>query len=275
MRSSPTLFPTVPEDTARAVGSLYGKGNIYLRVGEHIEELFFELSPLEMEISGKRSKQANAQYALMTAIQFAEKLTDRQLVEAVRNRADLKYALHLPMSYPSFDPQPLCEFRIRLFAEPASEQTFRALIDRLTEFGLLKTTEEQPLDSGKMLDEICTSNRLETVIDAMYQALETLAVTNLEWLRQVTLPHWYERYNRRKHTSFWPNSKGMWKGTALEIASDIQYLLGEIDRSGLSCLMSLREVQILRQTWEEQFVAHADEAAHTQEVQWRPTCAFH
>ncbi len=275
MKSLPVRLPAIPADTARAASSLFGKGNIYIRVGEHVEELFYELPPLEMEIHGRSFPQANARYALMTAFQFAEQLTDRQMVEALHNRVDLKYALHLPTSYSTIDPLTLCEFRKRLTAEPANMQTFRMLIDRLSEFGLLKICGEQPLETEQILDEICTSNRLENVMEAMYQALETLAVTNAEWLRTITLPHWFQRYNRQGNLHYWPNSAGVWKETILEVASDIRYLLGEIDGSGLSKLTSLREVQHLRHTWEEQFVADTDKAASTHGLQWRPTCAFH
>ncbi len=274
MTYHPIAFPNIPEDTARAAATLFGKGNIYLRLGEHINELFFELTPLEMEIQGKRSTQANAMYAMLTAFQFGEELTDHQMVEAVRRRVDLKYALHLPMSYPTFEPSTLCEFRKGLMADPSRQQSFQGLLDRLAEFGLLKKTPERPLSALQVLDEVCTGNRLEMVLEAMFQALETLAATNPEWLRQVTLPHWYERYSRRTAMHFWPNTKGLWKVSALESGRDIQYLLGEIDKSHLSTLVSLREVKLLRQAWEEQFDVTINDVSHTREVHWRPSrCA--
>ena len=270
----PIDFPPVPEDTARAAGSLFGKGNIYLRLGEHIQELLYEMTPVEMEIQGQRSTQANALYALLTAFQFGEELTDHQMFEAVRRRVDLKYALHLPMNYPRFDPGVLCEFRKEILADSSRQQTFQGLLDRLADFGLLKMTQEQPLLAVQVLDKVCVSNRLEMVVEAMFQALETLAATNSEWLRQVTLPHWYERYSRRIQRYFWPNNKGKWEASALEIGRDIQYLLGEIDKSHLSTLNSLREVHLLRQAWEEQFEVTTNDVSHTREVHWRPTwCA--
>jgi len=267
-------FPKIPEDTARAASTLFGKGNIYLRLGEHIDELLFELIPLEMEIQGQRSTQANAMYAMLTAFQFGEELTDHQVVEAIRRRVDLKYALHLPMNYPSFDPGALCEFRKGLMADPSRQQSFQGLLDRLAEFGLLKKTQERPLSAQQVLDEVCTGNRLEMVVEAMFQALEALAATNSEWLRQVTLPHWYQRYSRRTQMHFWPNTKGLWKELVLEIGRDIQYLLGEIDKSQLPALTSRREVQALRQAWEEQFDETINDVSLANEVHWRPTlCA--
>jgi len=267
----PIALPPIPEDTARAARYLFGKGNIYIRLGEHLNELLEEFVPTDMEIRGKRSREAETRYAMMTAFQFAEELTDYQMVEAVRNRVDLKYALHLPINYPSFDPQALCEFHQRLYVDPSSRLTYQVLIGRLTEFDLLKSMQEQTLLALQVLETVCTSTRIERLVEAMYRVLEALTITNAGWLRQVALPHWYERYSRRRRISFWPNGKGEWKAMTLEIGADIQYLLGEIERSHQPAIESLREVQLLRQMWEEQFEVSTDEASPTRIVRWRLT----
>jgi transposase len=275
MKPLPVRLPPIPADTARAASSLFGKGNIYIRVGEHLDELFDELPPLEMEIHGRSSPQANARYALMTAFQFAEQLTDRQMAEAVRNRVDLKYALHLPMSYPSFDPVVLCMFRKHLITDITSSQAVGLLLARLAELGLLKSMGEQSWDLESVLTGICTGSRLEIIIEAIYQALEALTVANYEWLRQVALPHWYTRYSRQTTMPFWPFSEEKLKASALEIAADIRYLLGEIDKSQQPGLVSLREIQYLRQVWADQFVQCPEGETHSGEVQLRPACTIH
>ena len=56
------------------------------------------------------------QLALVTLMQFAEDLTDRQAADAVRGRIDWKYALCLELDDPGFDDSVLCEFRTRLLA---------------------------------------------------------------------------------------------------------------------------------------------------------------
>jgi transposase len=61
------------------------------------------------------------QLGLVTVMQFAEGLSDRQAAEAVRVRIDWKYARGLELSDPGFDYSVLCEFRARLVrgsAEP-------------------------------------------------------------------------------------------------------------------------------------------------------------
>ena len=261
------LYPPVPRDTSRAAGSLYGKGNVYLRLGDALDELLFELIPSEMQLrsSENRTPEANVQCALLNIFQFAEELTNQQIVEALRNRVDLKYALHLPLNYPSFDPNALCEFRRQLFADAAYQEIFQTLLDRTAEFGLFKTIQGQPVSARQVLVAVCTVTRFEEVVEGMHQALEALAVTNPEWLRQVTLPYWYDRYNRRTPTSILHNFDKKWKAKVLEIGSDIQYLLGEIDNAQQRSLASLPAVKCLRQIWEEQFILTDDT------VVWRNT----
>lgn len=47
--------------------------------------------------------------ALVTVLQFAEGLPDRQAADAVRGRIDWKYALGLELSDPGFDSQGVCD----------------------------------------------------------------------------------------------------------------------------------------------------------------------
>jgi hypothetical protein len=251
-------FPPIPEDTARAAGSLFGKGNIYIKIGEQLNELISSLTPLDLEILGDRSANANTLYAMMTIIQVAEQLTDRQMVEAVRSRVDLKYALHLPLNYLSFDPIVLSEFRKQLSKDAQCQKTFQTLLDRITILGLLGNKAGEALQVSSVLDLACTSLRIELVEETMNEALEALAVINAEWLRKVALPQWYARYSRREPVSYWPNDMGQWKHRVLEIAADIQYLLKEVDNSQISELTSLKEIKSLRQEWEEQFTVNVD-----------------
>jgi transposase len=52
--------------------------------------------------------------ALVTLLQFAEGLSDRQAADVVRSRIDWNYALRLELTDPGFDASVLCEFRARL-----------------------------------------------------------------------------------------------------------------------------------------------------------------
>src|SRR5581483_4407134 len=62
--------------------------------------------------------------ALVTLMQFAEGLTDRQAADAVRTRIDGKYALSLELTDPGFDFSVLSEFRSRLLENGAERRLF-------------------------------------------------------------------------------------------------------------------------------------------------------
>lgn len=73
--------------------------------------------------------------ALVTVLQRAENLTDRQAAEAARTRLDWQYLLGLPLDDPGFDHSVLVEFRARV-AEAGLEQiVLDALLGRLVEAG--------------------------------------------------------------------------------------------------------------------------------------------
>jgi transposase len=57
---------------------------------------------------------------LVTVLQFAEGLADRQATDAVRSRIDWKYAFGLELTDPGFDFSVLCEFRTRLPARTSA-----------------------------------------------------------------------------------------------------------------------------------------------------------
>ncbi|MFE2584659.1 transposase [Streptomyces sp. NPDC059378] len=65
---------------------------------------------------------APGQLALVSVLQFAENLTDRQAAHAVRARIDWKYLLGLDLADPGFDFTVLTGFRDRLVAHSLEEE---------------------------------------------------------------------------------------------------------------------------------------------------------
>jgi hypothetical protein len=259
----------IPDDTARRAKYSFGKGNILIQLGDHLNELLNSLSLSNMEIQDKKLAETNTRLALITAFQVAEELTDNQVLEAVRSREDLKYALHLPMDYPSLDPRDLCKFRQQLFNDPSDLNTFQTLVDKLGEFGLLNPRQQNALAACEVLEKICTSTRIEKLLETMERALETLAVYHGDWLRMVALPLWYERYSRRSKLPFWPNGQGEWKTRTVEIGADITYLLEAIEKAQQPEIELRREVRKLRQILDEQFEVTSDGDSQAQKIQWR------
>ena len=76
--------------------------------------------------------------ALVTVMQFAEGLTDRQAADQVRARIDWKYALGLELTNEGFDYSILSEFRSRLIAGGRSHQLLDAMLKRFSEKGWIK-----------------------------------------------------------------------------------------------------------------------------------------
>ena len=245
-----TSFPPIPDDTFLAATAQYGKGNLYIRLGDGLEGL----------VGGQLLTEANATFkshilpALLTVFQYLEELTNDQVLEAVRNRLDLKYALRLPMNIPGLTQKTLCEYHQAQFMEEAHQRILQTLLDRLVEDGSLSQGEGRPLIARQVLTAICTMCQLDEVTKAMHQALETLAVMHPEWLREIALPYWYDRYNRGRRRATISFFDPKWNTNALEIAGDMQYLLKVIDLLSDPLLADLPEIKRIRQIMGEQFL---------------------
>jgi transposase len=255
-------FPPIPRDTARAAQAAFGKGNIYVMIGDQIEPLLAEADLTDLAAAMDKPTATLGMLALVTAFQSAENLPDRRAAEAVRTRTDWKYALHLPLEGPGFDPLMLCEFRQHALRDPAAQQAFGQVLDHLAEIGLLRRLGHPRAGAAEVLIAVCTMSRLERLAEAMHITLEALATRQPEWLRTVTLPHWYERYSRVLAASLLPHYQKGQEDLARAIGMDARYLLDKIgDRP--AALALLPEVQGLRQEWQQQFEPSA------QEIRWR------
>lgn len=73
--------------------------------------------------------------ALVTVMQFAEGLSDRQAADAVRSRIDFKYALGLELTDPGFDHTVLSEFRARLVAGNSEQVLLDTMLTLFKEKG--------------------------------------------------------------------------------------------------------------------------------------------
>lgn len=128
------------------------------------------------------------QLALVSVLQFAEGLTDRQAADAVRARIDFKYCLGLELVDPAFDFSVLSEFRARLIAHGLEEQALDTVLKRLAELGLLRAGGRQRTDATHVLAAVRAVNRLEFVGETMRAALEALAAAVPDWLGKLAWP---------------------------------------------------------------------------------------
>ena len=102
MSVQPRPWPEVPEQTKVVARAAFPKGALAMRVREELPGLFAdEQFTSAFGVRGKPGI-SPAQLALITVLQFAENLTDRQTADAVRGRIDWKYALGLELTDPGF-----------------------------------------------------------------------------------------------------------------------------------------------------------------------------
>ena len=131
--------------------------------------------------------------ALVSVMQFAERLSDRRAADAVRARIDWKYALGLPLDDPGFDSTVLCEFRARLLEGGSEQQLLDTVLAICRDRGWLHARGRQRTDSTHVLAAIRAHNRLETVRETLRHALNVLAELAPDWLLQHAAPDWSKR----------------------------------------------------------------------------------
>lgn len=207
MSLKPTPVGPVPELTAFVAKAAFPGGNPYVILRDTLgtfydDERFAALFP-------DRGQPALAPWrlALVTVLQFAEGLSDRQAADAVRGRIDWKYALGLELTDPGFDFSVLCEFRGRLLAGGAEQILLDAILETCKAHGLIKARGKQRTDSTHVLAAIRTLNRLELVGETLRAALNSLATVAPHWLRSWVPTEWFDRYAHRIEESRLPKGE--------------------------------------------------------------------
>jgi transposase len=250
---SSTGVPPVPQDTARAAMGDYSPESPYIRFGDALDELVRDLlNETALESPSDRTSIPTYVYAILTYFQFLEQVTDEHMVETVRRRADLRYAIHWHMGFPNIPTSTLCEFRRWLYTHPSFHETFITLVNRSAELVLPEAKPCQP-DIAHILKSICAVTRVEKAKDVMLQAIETLSAEAPGWIRTIAPPHWYDRYSRLPRNIFSANVKKDWLNLLPDIEYDIRLLLDALVQKQDERLSTLPEIKELQALWEEQF----------------------
>lgn len=196
MTLHPENIGPIPEETIRVARAAFPKGNNYMRMRDELGTLYTDDDFADLFPRCGQLALAPWRLALITIMQFAEGLSDRQAADAVRARIDWKYALGLELTDPGFDFSVLSEFRARLQAGEAEERILERMLDHFRAGNLLKARGRQRTDSTAIVAAIRVLNRLELVGETMRQLVNVLANVAPDWVKQVMLPAWSERYIR-------------------------------------------------------------------------------
>lgn len=92
MSMHPQPIGPVPEDTAHVARAAFPKGTTYLQMRDVLGTIYDDEDFAQLFETRGRPAIAPWRLALVTVMQFAEGLSDRQAAEAVRARIDWKYA---------------------------------------------------------------------------------------------------------------------------------------------------------------------------------------
>jgi transposase len=97
MSLRPEPIGPVPEETARVARAAFPRGSIWLRLRDELGTVYQDEAFAPLFPTHGRPAEAPWRLALVTVLQFAEGLSDRQAAEAVRARLDRKYLLGLEL----------------------------------------------------------------------------------------------------------------------------------------------------------------------------------
>ena len=186
--------------------------------------------------------------ALVTVLQRAEDLTDRQAAEMVRTRIDWQYLLGLPFDDPGFDHTVLPEFRAKVADAGLEQAVLDALLGRLAADGLVKAGGKQRTDSTHVVAAVAALNRLELAGESVRAALEALAAAHPDWLAQrICVSDFARRYGTPMTSWRPPASEARRKELAIAYARDGYALLeAACDSSAPAWLREIPAIGVLR-----------------------------
>lgn len=255
MSLQPEPIGDIPQATMRIAKAAFPNSNAYMRMRDELGTIYQDT---DFEALFPRCGQPAAspwRLALVLVMQFAEGLTDRQAAEAVRARIDWKYALSLELDDPGFHYSVLSEFRARLVAGGAAELLLDKMLEHFKARGYLKARGKQRTDSTYVLAAVRRLNRLETVGETLRAALNSVAHAAPGWLRGQVTTEWFERYSRRVEEYRLPKGEQARAEYAALIGADGFHLLAALEaETAPPQLRELESVEVLRLTWEQQFI---------------------
>jgi transposase len=249
-------IPPIPHLTAQIARRVFRKGSVYMHMRDMLGTFFTNDQFTDLYPADGQPAYAPWRLALVSVMQFAENLSDRQAADAVRSRIDWKYALSLELTDEGFDFSVLSEFRQRLLEHEAGERLLDTMLAHFRQAGLLSSGGKQRTDSTYVLASVRDLNRLELAGRTLQTALDAIAEAAPDWLRAWVAPEWYTRYGQPLTEFRLPQKKAEREALVVEIGWNGIQLLEQVylDPATPTEVRHLEAVDILRQIWLQQFV---------------------
>lgn len=262
MSVQPAPWPRPSKEIVAAVRGMYRgrRAPLPVVIRDELGEVFADKAfAVAFGVRG-RPGWSPGRLVLVTALQFAENLTDRQAAEAVRVRIDWKYCLGLDLADEGFDHSILSEFRARLVEHGLAERALDLLLAALVDKGLLQAGGKARTDSTHVLAAVRDLNRLELAGESVRAALEALAVAAPHWLAQaIDVPDWSARYGVRVDSWRLPASPTKRARLGSAFGTDGVALLQAVYAPDApDWLARLPAVDVLRQVLVQQYVTVVD-----------------
>jgi transposase len=244
----------IPPLTVRMARASNPRGTVAMWVRDRLDELFVDEDFADWYPADGRKGLSPARLALVSVLQYAENLSDRQAAEAVRCRLDWKYCLGMDLGDPGFDYSVLSEFRHRMAVGDRADRLLAVMVERLAAAGLVRRRGRLRTDSTHVLAAVRQLNRGELVGETLRLALEDLAVQAEEWLSQIITPEWGDRYGRPVRYDRIPRGGDERVAYVLQVGEDGMHILRSVYRDGAPPgARYLKSVQALRQVWVQQY----------------------
>jgi transposase len=142
-----TVWPGGPGRHGAGRAGGVPNGCLAIRIRDALGEVFEDAQFAGLFAVRGRPAVPPARLALVSVLQFAEGLSDRQAADAVRARIDWTDALGLEVTDTGFDASVLSEFRARLLTDGQTQRLLHQMLERLRTQGLLVPGGRQRTDA--------------------------------------------------------------------------------------------------------------------------------
>jgi transposase len=260
MSLQPEGLPKIPEQTALVTRAAFPHGSLPIRVRDRLAEVFAD-EPFAASFGVRGAPgMSPAVLSLVTVLQFAEDLTDRQAAAMAVRAIDWKYAIGAELGDTGFDPSVLSRFRTRLTEHGLERVVFDRLLEHCRQAGLVAAGGTQRTDSTHVISAVRDLNRLELAGESVRAALEALAVAAPAWLAaQIDVPEFANRYGPRVNGWTMPSSKSKRDRLALVFAQDGYALCRAAWAPGTPAwIREIEAVQLLRQVLVQTYCLRTD-----------------